>query len=60
MKCIVHFINYFFYMPKNICLGIFDQVPNLCLWLDFVGVWQNDCECGAIVVELQRVLEHVH
>jgi len=29
MECIVHFINYFFYMPNNICLGIFDHVPNL-------------------------------
>jgi hypothetical protein len=36
MKCIVGFINYFLYMPMNICLGILDHILTLCYWLDLV------------------------
>jgi hypothetical protein len=43
MEHIVGFINYYFYMPKNIRLDMFDHAPNLCLWLDYVG-------CGAVTV----------
>jgi hypothetical protein len=45
MEYIVGFIDYFLYMPKNICLDMSDHFPNLCLCLDFVG-------CGRMTVSV--------